>query len=1005
MPASPEDLCVIVGEASERAEEVLKAFSAAIGKELDEEKCTLESYCLKYRRRSGRPDAYWSPASNEEPYFFGCLWLTCLVASGYPPEEGQFYNRMKLVLGRRSSGFSARDSGSFEDVWEDLADWTKRHHERYRELLLPPRDTTYRKHIGRSFYLAFPNHADRLRLRAALERADLLVDDPPIRLVLEVLRRSRQDFGKDFQQELDSFFDKYLHTGRDPRESPFWRAVVQQASAPSLDRTGGAERTGQSTLMARFDQDDLLEFYIACTEQYPDKHGFIREPLGFEAGEFRYRLVPQAPSSSQRLAFDQLLTGTSRRTFARGVVPLLRVISGEYRLAQGEELAECERAVVRNDRVEAFIREFGGKKNQSALPDWQEIEGCQLRQLDSLPKGLEDVSSLLHTTVPQRPHFVGGIRTSTGGFYRLNGYLPRIHAPGAEKVEVATAGLWLPCRRIIDEQQVEEWLLPTELDLEALQKLQVAATWRVHIEDYVLERRGEAEAALDALSIAIDHKGLPSGDFWLETASRRLETLRGPAEEVPLGFTTRDSTRTMDMVFFDATARWLGPGVGEMSLVPKEDFPWLAFGPNNSPTMVVFVGDARRPVLPNGDFSPLSKDRRHWKKAFSGGASSVLVREGTEYVPLDERPEVRAIHSAYVEAACSTAQRAGSACAPTDLDRCFQETERASGDYSKEATLLLDVLSSIAHTRSGIPLREVHEHLARITDTDEYHSLRLHLLRALEEMGAIDTLLRMNGRQKLVVARRPRLVVSRRANRFSATVLGLLPQKIALLLEKESKNRGLLVTYAAPPNRFQPPIIHLEAKNGCLEPLVALSRELAFVPPEFLDWPDAAQVPRHFTVRDELERDTPPEVYKPEAAWCWKTGAFLRTPEEPGEIGIERRSDGQRAPIYVILRAGTPVSWSYSRAWALLDAAEKAGRPPFTRDENGVLETLAHAPIHLPLPLARLCTAIGAGAPGPRIAEREGRRVVTSYVYPFGRKLAPLAARAVPESWTQRKVE
>jgi hypothetical protein len=1004
IPASLEELCVIVGESPERAQEVLKAFTDAIRQELDKERSTLESYCLQYRLRSGNPDAYWSRFSDEEPYFFGCLWLTCLVASGYPPHEGQFYPRMGIVLGRPVSFSSTRESGSLEDVWEDLADWTQRHRDRYRELLLPPRDT-YRKIIGRSFYLAFPNHADRLQLRAVLEKADLLVDKPPITPVLEALRRSKQVFGKEFQKELDSFFDKYLQSGRDPRESPFWRAVVQETSTPSLERTHGPDRTGQTTLMARFDDDDLLELYVACTEQYPDRPGFIREALDFRAGDFSYRLVPEASARSQRQPFEQLLTGAARRTFASGVVPLLRVITSEYRLAHGEELAECERALVRDDRVEAFVRTFGGKKTQCALSGWREVQGCQLRQVDSSPKGLEGVYTLLHTTEPQRPHFVGGLRTSMGGFYRLTGYLPRIHAPGAEKVEAAVAGSWLPCQRVTDEQQIEGWLLPAGLDLEALDELHVAATWKVHIEGYALERRGEAKASLDALSLAIDHKGLPSGAFWLETTSRRLEPLSGPVDEIPLGFTTQNRSRAMDMLFFDATARWLGPGVGEMSLVPNEGFPWLAIGPNNSPTMVVFVGDTHKPVPPDGNFSPLQKDRRHWKRAFSGSTDLFFVRQGSEYVPITERPEVRAIHADYVKAARSTVHPAGIECASADLDRYLQDTEQVSGDYSKEATLLMDVLSSIAHNRSGIPLREAHEHLARLTHTDEHHSLRYHLLRALAEVGAIDTMLRMNGRQSLVVARKPRLVIVRRGNRLSGTVLGLLPRMISRLVATEGKKRGLEVTYAAPPNRFQPPIIHLESKNGALEPLEALSKELAFVPPEFLDWPDASIVPQHFTVREELSRDAPPEMYEREATWCWKNGSFKWTPEEPGEVSIERRQDGQRAPIYVVMRGGTPVGWSYSRAWAFLDAAEKAGRPPFMLDGSGVLRTIANSPLHLPLPLARLCTVVGAGAPGPRIEEREGRPVVTAYVYPFGKKLAPLAARAVPGSWTQRKVE
>ena len=162
--------------------------------------------------------------------------------------------------------------------------------------------------------------------------------------------------------------------------------------------------------------------------------------------------------------------------------------------------------------------------------------------------------------------------------------------------------------------------------------------------------------------------------------------------------------------------------------------------------------------------------------------------------------------------------------------------------------------------------------------------------------------------------------------------------------------------------------------------------------------------PEHLTVREELSRDAPPEMYEREATWCWKNGSFKWTPEEPGEVSIERRHDGQRAPIYVVMPGGTPVGWSYSRAWALLDAAEKAGRPPFMLDGSGVLRTMANSPLHLPLPRPACARWSVPGRPVRRIEERgglPGRHRGTRH--PFGQEARSPAVRAVPGSWTRKE--
>lgn len=997
IPASPEELCEIVGARREQASDVLGALTKSIIAEIDGESSSFANYCTKYRR----PECgnYWSVQDYQEPYFFACLWLTCLVASGYPAYEGTFHSRMAILLGRKIN-LSSTELGSLDDVWQDVAQWTRRRSEKYRELILPPRDD-YRRVIGRSFYLAFPNQNDRQQLWQLLQQKELLGIEPPISLVVEALLGAKSRFSTYFQDELALFVENFLENDNDPRNSVFWRAVRQAAVTPRLEAGNGTSRNGFTVLMAGFDQDELLEPYVACTEDFAAS-GFKRQRLDIAAGRFQYRIEPESAVSPSTV-FASLLTGASRRAFAQGVIPLLEIATAEYRVAQGEQITECDLALVRNDRVDAFIRAFGGAPRESALDGWMAIEPDRLHQVDPLPPGLTDVTLLLPTTEPQRPHFVGGLRTSTGEFYRAHGYMPRIRAPGADRVELRVDDIWVACTKVVNgEESAPEWLVPESVSLDDLDELRVAATWRVSIEGHSFERAGEVCVPLADWNIGTDYKGVPPGAFWLETTSRQLRDIRGPLDEVPLGIMTLNRAHSMDMLYFDATARWLGPGVGEMSLVPRLDFQWIAIGPKKAPSAVVFIGDATQPILPDGAIAPDSNDRRHWKQAFS--ARKTFVHTGADYVPLSACPEVMPIHAAYAKAAAHTnAKKSGEAtgreCVPIHLNTLIDDEPRQTNAYSESSRILVDVLASIAFHRSGAPLREVHDHLARITGTREEHSLRYHLIRALAESGMIDTLLRIDGRQTVVVARKPRLIAYRVGHRFRATVVGLVPAKKAEMLTAEAARLGVETSFTNAPNTYQPPIVRLEAKDGSLQPLEAISREMACEPLGFLDWPDSQAIPAHFRVCDALQTSLPPEMYEKDAVWCWKAGAFLRIPGEPGASSVERRRYQALAPIYVIVQDGVERAWSHSRAWALLDAAERSGRKPFALDSHGCLHTVSNSPLHLPLPLARLCAIVGNGAPGPKVDGMGDFQHVIAYRYPFGKKLIPLVLRAIPSSW------
>lgn len=125
--------------------------------------------------------------------------------------------------------------------------------------------------------------------------------------------------------------------------------------------------------------------------------------------------------------------------------------------------------------------------------------------------------------------------------------------------------------------------------------------------------------------------------------------------------------------------------------------------------------------------------------------------------------------------------------------------------------------------------------------------------------------------------------------------------------------------------------------------------------------------------------------------------------EDPGEIVVERRRHGNRLPIYVVLDRGNPVGLSRSRTWALLGASERGKRPPpFELTSDGILRARGRSPLHLPLPLARLCAVVGMGLPGPEL-EKQGSHIdVKAYVYPFGPRLGQIVEAVIPSSWVGR---
>ncbi len=999
IPATPEELCVVAGEnpatmSQLEVDAITADFLKCAKAELATPRRSLLRYCLHYREDS----SWWGPTSYQQPYFFGMLWLTCLVAYGFPADiEGDFYARMRVALDGNVS-LQGNALGGLDDVWEDLEQWTRRHPE-YRELVLPPR-STHRTIIGRSHFLAFPHRFDRARLAAVLEAAGLTGHEPSVRLVLEALLSQRDRFSAEFRDDLDVLFSDYLEQGRDPKDSPFWRAVRQ--AARDLPVAGRVETisVGDVGLLAEWDEDELLTPFVAFSREWMPPTEWQIGDLELEVGTLSRRALLDGPQIEEVLASPaRVLRAAETRAIEEGVVPLLEEVSGLYRIAVADEIACCEMALVKSELAAAVRRAFGGRGEESGVPGWVLVTNARLEQRDALDADLSTIRTLLQTTDSPRPAMVGGIRASGNTFYALEQYLPVIRARHASRVTVQPDGESdLACLRVSND--IDHWQLPDRV-LERVRtatvidtEYHVIASYEVDLLGRRVTRESRTTFRLQSPVLSTEHKGLPSGSYRLETCAQAGETVVGPRASLPLGFTNDAFERALDVLPFDPSARWLGPGLGEMSIEPRPGFPWLVVGAKNHPEYLVLqVEDPSTAPLPSSGFSPFVGDRRHWVKALAKEISA-WWKQGVVYTAHENWPPAAQELLGRYRSRVHDKSRNDILVPETHLDSRLREAPWGVVGSNRSVH---DVLAALFHNRAGLPLREVHEHIGRVLNLGEAHHLREQLVRALVESGAVDSLRRSDGRQTLVVARRPRLLAYRRGPRWMAVLVGLTPSLVRNECRAAvARLEGASLDESRTSNEHLPGMMRVTVAER--QQLFDLSAELGFKAPEYVDWPDSDRLPDFFRVAGDLRHDPVPDMYVVDAMWCWQSGCFRRDAEVNNGVAVDRRRDGRRVPIYVVRRGTDVLGWSYSRTWALLGAYEACDRPFLKEEEIGVFTIVGDSPLHLPLPLARLCAVVGLGAPGPRVSSSD-RLAVDAYCYPFGSHLRRLLLPFLPSAW------
>ena len=982
LAATPEELAHMVGESRDRSDEVTSAF--------------VKTCVAKLPR--GISFSRFCKGLDNHADLFGMLWFTCLVAYGYPdPEEGQFKARFDRVL------HTSDNYRELPRIWELFSGWINARHEEapneWRAFRLPKKDE-HRNVIGSSHFLAFPHALDRKRLSTVLAEEGLIGYEPPILPVVSCIRENLADFSSQFRKDFDSFTERFVEGSLDPRESAFWRAVRQETLEPSsLGRTATSQKTSILGLVAGNGVDVEFLPVLGCSADWRQPATWKLEPLDEPIEEWTHLVTDHEENHEtvvKRVFRDGSHLGPGLRArLQQGVLIFGSVRPDEYHVVQGEELQDSEVAFVREDRVDAFVEQFGGEAFESiVIEGWYEIWHCAVTQLDTLPDGLSGVFQLQKTMRPPTIRFVKGTPVD-GGFLSLPGCLPYIRATGASNVSVYFGQKTFSCteqpRNIDDPDGPKEWVLPTEDSWFGENiELKVVADWPSPKRE--TSRTSSKTLKLFRTPTVHDYKPPAKGDYYQESCSPAERSIRG-SDFVPMTLSAGDETSNFDVLAYEPSAKYLGTGYGELALEEGDRFEWLVVGPNNNPDFLIFSGDPDNPKSTRLACSRSKSDRRTWSKAFSKAKSGkcpvfVKTRLG-EYRPLEREK------AAYKEL-CRFASFQPN---PQHVDSfegidipAFDGPPRAGESPSSWSSKTCDALAALSVRRGGLKYATVANLMSQHIGSDD-PLLLLNLISTYVECGIFDRLAEARRGTTLLVARRPRFVVVLRGPYIEASLFGLVHRALWKRVFSAAKKEGMdCFEISSPRGGYTPSLLRL---RGGPEALARVSEHVGLESPVWFEWNNNEENAFVDMSIDAQAFSTDiPYGYERHASWCWGSSTFDKRPH-PGRNGvrIERfRHPNAAPPLYVISKNET--RWfGHFRNWALLHGHIEAGVAPFQLGIDGTLYSQGKSPIRLPLPLARFCTLLGTSLPGSLVSSRHE---VEMHEYPFGRLLVPILEKIIP---------
>ncbi|EMJ94919.1 hypothetical protein [Leptospira alstonii] len=156
----------------------------------------------------------WDTDSKAPPPFFGLLWLTCAASYGYPEPDNHFHANMRNILGIVS------EFSRLNDLWEKTQIWVNKSSKGFI-FFLPPKNN-YRKNVGYSWMLSFPQHRDRRILQEIFSQEGFTGDLPPLMPTERLLQQNKTRFSEEFREYFDS-------TRKDNfANSDFWETIANE---------------------------------------------------------------------------------------------------------------------------------------------------------------------------------------------------------------------------------------------------------------------------------------------------------------------------------------------------------------------------------------------------------------------------------------------------------------------------------------------------------------------------------------------------------------------------------------------------------------------------------------------------------------------------------------------------------------------------------------------------------------------------------------------------------
>lgn len=906
-----DELARAVRAPSTQAEDVRSSFLNAVRTGIRRSGSLLE-HASDYQ---GYPEA--PPRSDALPRFVAHLLFTCIAASESSEElanEGQFLTRLRDLSDNQLPHSSLP---LLPLLWQHFATWLQRNSERYRPLVLPNPGGLTR--IGHTVKLAFPDRRDQKRLSELLDGAGLAGHEPPVGRVLAAISSARRSFGSSFTIAFDEFRRLYESVNKQSVqrlvEHRFW-AAVRDAALRGRGQASVTELSIHVALLAEEDEDSVALF-AAADERTKEAESFAFAELPIAYGSWRYALVPTDESTLDAARLHRIvgsvLAGRLRlprisSLVEQGILPFVAGSHGLLELAtEHEQLADVSVALVREALLPDLFRLIGEHATRpSNYEGWVEIAQPRLRSLSA-----EEVEGttiartwiLQQSLNPMMCRFVGGVRADDG-WLGVAEVLPTVVAPGASSVVLeGPSG-----RMVLTKVSDDAWPLPSK-DLVGNYTVFVVA-------DGASERR---TLRFHSTPASETFKCAPDPAAWI------TEALRGTGTLEDQGFV--DVPSAHDFAAYCERAVLLGPDVGAFVSTP-EDAAWR---------LTHFAGTllgtrARRTgedAVPRHQIDN-AHARRRWRTMLFNSIPD------TSDPLFDE-----------------SRRQARGAANNRNLPRL--EVEQVVPDVmplrlsapTPAVERLVRVIAGRAATRAGLDWSEWSELAQRIIGLEK--RAVEHVTRAWMEAGLIDVASYARWWHKRIFVRGPQLVAFKVGQGFGAASMGLVLPTTLTELQAAASRLGLQVEERSSVSSLVPRSLALRAPTREHVEGFATSKRLP------LCWLDLAELettqPRH----DGLS--PPPTHYERTTRWHrWSLAA-----RESPRVFFEHHMRRDRPDFWTTSFQGRCI-WSYdlniARGWA----AAQLGEPLVARQGESFLD--AHHGF-LPLPLARVVSALGGGLSGP----------------------------------------